>query len=247
MSKTNLYVDKTDSASIEELIDAFDAHQTYHEQAIRAALGIHDRPFLLYIDHVNRPQLSPLQDAFTFNTETDELVIFTDDPSALVDAILEMALFVRGFSTVMGLDDEWKVQVAIGTWRYVREALKVTLGLETTPYKQWNANLELESVERFDLISFSAMVFLAGRPDVDISFPTGTSGLVISAYERLVRIIEAVSLNVGLTEASIFNRRLNRALSLIEDSIMPKELSPFDDLFGPEGFSDKFFEDSPED
>src|SRR5258708_2801000 len=139
------------SAAIEQLIEAFDAHQTYHEQAIRAVLGIHDRPFLLYIDHVNRPQLSPLQDAFTFNIETDELVIFTDDPSALVDAILEMALFVRGFSTVMGLDDEWKVQVAIGTWRYVREALKVTLGLETTPYKQLNANLELESVERFNL------------------------------------------------------------------------------------------------
>jgi len=33
----------------------------------------------------------------------------------------------------------------------------------------------------------------------------------------------------------------------IEESIMPKDISPFDDLFGPDGFSDKFFEDSPED
>src|SRR5664279_1672139 len=93
MSKNNLYIDKSEQTSIEELIETFSARNTYHEYAIRAALSIHARPFILYIDHVNRPQVSPLQDAFTFNIETDELVVFTDDPSALVDAILEMALF----------------------------------------------------------------------------------------------------------------------------------------------------------
>jgi hypothetical protein len=34
---------------------------------------------------------------------------------------------------------------------------------------------------------------------------------------------------------------------LIEESIMPRDISPFDDLFGSDGFSDKFFEDGPED
>jgi hypothetical protein len=179
--------------------------------------------------------------------ETDELVVFTDEPSSLIDAILEMAMFVRGFNTVMGIDDEWKVQVAIGAWRHVREALKTQLHLPTIPQKLWGADLELETVERYNLISFGAVVFMAGRPDVDWNFPQGTSSLVIDAYHRLSRIIEAIALNVGLDDHLTFNRRLNRALTLIEESIMPKDISPFDDLFGSEGFSDKFFEDGPED
>src|SRR5258708_11820162 len=116
MGKTNVYVDKADPTSIETLLSLFDAEGTYHEAEIKTALSLHDRPFLLYVDHLNRPPTSPLQDAFTFNMTTDELVVFSDDPSILIDAILEMAMFVRGFNTVMALEDEWKVQVAIGAW-----------------------------------------------------------------------------------------------------------------------------------
>ncbi len=247
MGKTNVYVDKADPASIETLLSLFDAEGTYHEAEIRTALSLHDRPFLLYVDHVNRPTPSPLQDAFTFNMNTDELVVFSDEPAILIDAILEMAMFVHGFNTLMGVDDEWKVQVAIGAWRRVRETLKSQLGLATTPLKLWGADLELENVEHYNMMSFGAAVFMAGRPDVDWNFPPGTSSLLIDAYRRLTHIIEAIALNVDLDDQLVFNRRLNRALTLIEETIMPRNSSPFDDLFGPEGFSDKFFGDSPED
>jgi len=247
MGKTNVYVDKTDQSSIEALLALFDAQGTDHEQEIKIALSLHERPFLLYVDHINRPNASPLQDAFTFNMETDELVVFNDEPSTLIDAILEMAMFVRGFNTVMGIDDDWKIQVAIGAWRHVRETLKTELHLPTSPQKLWGADLELETVQHYNMISFGAVVFMAGRPDVDWNFPTGTSSLVTNAFQRLSQIIEAIALNVSLDDQIVFNRRLSRALIMIEESIMPKDISPFDDLFGPEGFSDKFFGDSPED
>src|SRR5580765_650676 len=174
MGKTSLYVDKADPVSLQALLDAFEARGTYYEDAIRTALSIHDQPFILYIDHVNGPpQLSPLQDAFTFNMETDELALFTDSPETLIDAILEMALFLRGFNTVMGVEDEWKVQVAIGAWRHVREALKTRLQLAPMLSRLWSAELELETVQDFNLISFGALVFLASRPDVEVTFPEG--------------------------------------------------------------------------
>src|SRR5207249_7112161 len=143
------------------------------------ALGLHSRPFILYIDFVHRPQSSPLDDAFTFNIETDELVLFTDEPEALIDSILEMAMFMRGFNTLLGVEDEWKVQVAIGAWRQVREQLKVQLQVFPSSGKQWSVNLELDTVAHFNVISFTAMVYLASLPDVEVVFPEGTSALVV--------------------------------------------------------------------
>src|SRR5258706_12879645 len=241
MGKSSYYVDTSDSTSIEELIAAFDVEGTAHEDMIHRALAVHERPFILYVDHLNAQNISPLQDAFTFNMETDELVLFTDNPDSLIDAILEMAMFLRGFNTVMGVDDEWKVQVAIGAWRHVREALKIDLELVTSSGKMWTAGPELETVEHYNLISFGAMVFLASRPDIDVVFPDGISNFCITAYQRLSRIMEAIALNISLSDHATFNRRLNRSLAWIEESILPKDISPFDDLLGPDGFSDKFF------
>src|SRR5262249_30604644 len=96
---------------------------------------------------------------------------------------------------------------------------------------------------RFDRQSFAPLVFLASRPDVDVTFPDGTNQLCISAYERLKRVMEAVALNIGLHDHVRVNSRLSRALLLIEWQLLPGESSPFDRLFGPDGFSDGFFED----
>jgi hypothetical protein len=247
MSKSSYYVDQSDPASIQELVDRFDVRGTYYEEAILTALGLHNRPFILYVDFLYRPQSSPLDDAFTFNIETDELVLFTDEPEALIDSILEMAMFMRGFNTLLGVEDEWKVQVAIGAWRHVRERLKATLQVVPLSGKRWSVNLELETVAHFNTISFTAMVYLASLPDVEVVFPEGTSALVTSAYERLSRIMQAIALDVDLADHVKFNRRLNRAVAWIEEAILPKSDSPFDDLFGPGGFSDRFFEDGPDD
>jgi hypothetical protein len=246
MGKSSYYIDNGDTDSIEELISAFDSQGTPHEAMIRKALEIHNRPFILYVDHINELNISPLQDAFTFNMETDELVVFTDDPEALIDALLEMAMFLRGFNTVMGVDDEWKVQIAIGAWRHVRETLKSELGLASPYEKVWTIEPELETVEHYNQIAFGAMVFLASRSDIEVNFPQGTSQLCISAYRRLSHVMETIAHNIGIDDQARFNRRLSRALTWIEDSILPQNMSPFDDLFGPDGFSDKFFEDGPD-
>ncbi len=223
MSKSSYYVDQSDPVSIQALIDRFDVRGTDYEDAILTALSVHTRPFILYIDFLHQPQTSPLDDPFTFNIETDELVVFTDEPDALIDAILEMAMFMRGFNTLLGVEDEWKIQVAIGAWRRVRERLKVELRVAPPTGKRWSASLELDTVARFNLISFTAMVYLAGHQDLEVTFPEGTSPLVINAYERLSRILEAIAYEIDLNEHVKFNRRLNRAVGWIEESIFPKD------------------------
>jgi hypothetical protein len=247
MGKTSYYVDKTDPASIQALIDAFDARGTAYEDAIRTALSIHSRPFTLSVDdRADMLSISPLDDAFAFNMETDELVLFADNPASLVDALLEMAMFLQGFNTLIGVQDEWKVQVAIGAWRRVRENLKAQYRLMPPLGKLWSASLELETVKHYNMLVFAAMVFLAGRPELDVTFPEGADARVVTAYRRLARIIETVALGISLNDHLAFNRRLSRAVLWIEESIMPKDDSSADDLPGSEGFSDLFFDDGPD-
>ncbi len=243
MAKTSYYVDKADPASVEGLIDAFEARGTEFEDAIRQALKVHGKSFILMIDRLSQLQASPLQDQFSFDMNTDSLILFSDNPTSLIDGILEMAMFLRGFNTLIGVNEEWKIQVAIGAWRHVRESLKAEMNLPLEVEKNWGAALELEAVEKFNMMSFGTMLMLSGRPDVEVIFPDGTSALVMSSYQRMTRILEAVALEIGLDDHAKFNRRLNRAVGLIEESILPSDDSPFDDLFGPDGFSDKFFAD----
>src|SRR4051812_3916775 len=181
MGTQTFQIDPQDPQSIRELLDAFDVHGTYYEDAIRVALSIHERPFtlLLYSDQIDPSRLSPLQDAFTFDINTDELILYSDDPALVIDAIIEMAMFQRGFNTIMGAEDEWKVQVAIGAWRHVRESIKTQLQIAPPFEKAWSASLDLETVQRFNLISFGTAVFLASRPDVDVVLPEGTSSPAI--------------------------------------------------------------------
>jgi hypothetical protein len=250
MGIQNFHIDHGNPMSIREVLDAFDAHGNYYEDAIRTALSIHERPFilLLYSDQIDPSRLSPLHDAFTFNIETDELILYSDDPLLLIDAIIEMAMFQRGFNTIMGTEDEWKVQVAIGAWRHVRESIKTQLQVAPPLEKAWSASLDLETVEHYNLISFGTAVFLASRPDVDVAFPEGTSSTVITIYHRLTRIIETIAFDIGISDHVAFNRRLGRALQWIEETILPtsEEDTTFDDLFGPDNFSDKFLDDGPD-
>ncbi len=244
MGKSSYHVDKADPASIQALIDAFDARGTAYEDAIRTVLSIHSRPFTLLVDdRADRLSISPLDDAFAFNMDTDELLLFSDNPASLVDALLEMAMFLEGFNTLIGVEDEWKIQVAIGAWRRVRENLKAQYRLMPPLGKLWSASLELETVKHYDRLAFAAMVFLAGRPELDVIFPEGANTLVVSAYRRVARIIETVALDIGLNDHMTFNRRLSRAVLWIEESIMPGDGRPPDDLSGSDGYSDLFLDD----
>jgi hypothetical protein len=239
MSRTNYHIDKTNTPSVEALIDAFGARDTEHEESIRAALSLHEHAFVLRVDYVSRPNITPLEDAFTFDAATQELILFNDEPSTLVDAILEMAMYLHGFDTNLQSADEWKPQFTIGAWHYVRRGLKERLNIN--PQTSWRVALEVETVERFDSNTFESMIFLSGHPEVEVVFPSGTNSLITWTYKRLSRIMEATAFNVDLDDHAVFNRRLKSALALVEAELMPGERSIFDELLGPDGFNDRFF------
>src|SRR5258706_15872675 len=92
-------IDQTDIFSTEALVDAFAVRDTPHEKDIRGALSIQQRPFTLRgdVDPDSAADIPPLYDAFTFDMESDELILFSEEPANLVDALIEMALFMRGF------------------------------------------------------------------------------------------------------------------------------------------------------
>jgi hypothetical protein len=235
-------VDNRDGTSVETLIDAFEIRGTDYENAVRMALSLQNQAFILYVDYLNRVDLSPLDDAFSFNVETGELVLFSDKPDTLIEALLEMAMFLRGFDTLLGSGQEWQIQIAIGAWRQVRKALEANLDLSIET--GWRIVVEPDSVRRFDINAFNVVAYMASRTNVEVVFPPGASALVIQTYRRLTTIVEAIAFDISLTDKDLFNRRLKRALRWIEESMLPSpEPSPFDDLFGPDGFDAHFFED----
>jgi hypothetical protein len=191
---------------------------------------------------LNRPDLSLLDDAFTFNVLTGELVLFSDAAPVLLNAILEMALYVRGFDTLLNDAEEWHVRVAIGAWHYVRAALKERLGLEDEP--EWPVTINDDIAARFNMLSFGILIDLAGRPNLLLSFPSQASAQAIIAYQRLRRIMETVAFEIGLNDHATFNARLHSAVRHIEAEIKPADdISIFDDLLGPDGFDERFFAD----
>jgi hypothetical protein len=154
--------------------------------------------------------------------DTDELIIFSDDPRVVLDALIEMAMFMCGFTTLIGLPDEWKVQVAIGAWRRIRESLKREYALPFIPGQMWSVNLTPEGVARFDEDSFMIAVTLAGCAEVEVDFPDGTAPQLIRAYHHMERVYDAISDSLGLADSVTFNRRLHVALALIERHIAPR-------------------------
>ena len=70
-----------------------------------------------------------LTDKFTFNIETDDLIVFDDSPETLIDALIEMAMYLTGFSTMLGNEEEWVVEFTAGAWKLVRNQIKRRLDL----------------------------------------------------------------------------------------------------------------------
>ncbi len=70
-----------------------------------------------------------LTDKFTFNIETDDLIVFDDSPETLIDALIEMAMYLSGFATMMGNDDAWVTEFAAGAWKPVKNRIKRQLDL----------------------------------------------------------------------------------------------------------------------
>jgi hypothetical protein len=79
-------------------------------------------------------------------------------------------------------------------------------------------------VAQLDLGSFTQMVRLAARDDVEVDFPTGTDPLVIQVYIRMKTAMEQVAEGLVLEDWREFNQRLLTMIEQLEQEYMPARL-----------------------
>jgi len=224
MTRTVYWIKPDDLKSLDPLIDAVKAAGTIHERQLQQVAQLQKRPFGVYIDYLNRiGEVPPTTDAFTFDMDADELLVYSDEPAMMVDALIEMAMYMQGFATLMGVEEVWKVQVAIGGWRHVRGKIKERLNIAGDTDKAWAAMHNPESMQEYNLETFTELVRLAGSPDVEVMFPPNVGTRVTNAYHHLSRVIRLVAQGIDIDDRVEFNQRLMRALDWIEEKIAPDE------------------------
>ncbi len=201
---------------------------------------LYPRPVLMYVDEANAPfyNQTPLVDKFTFNMQTDELILFSRDPMTFIDAMVEMAMYEAGFTTMLGVDDQWKIEFTIGAWKPVKNRIKRRLDVPVLDEPLWMVGLPpspedapLEDphpfrtlVSHFDIASFTQMVRLAARDDVEVHFPVGTDPRVIEVYIRAKTAIDQVADGILLDGWREFNRRLLLMVQELEEEYRPDAL-----------------------
>ena len=79
-------------------------------------------------------------------------------------------------------------------------------------------------VAHLDKASFSQMVHLAARDDVEVNFPNGTDPRVIQVYIRMKTAMYQVADGVSLPDWRQFNRRLVQTIQDLEEEYNPEEL-----------------------
>ena len=180
----------------------------------------------------------PLADKFTFDIENDELILFAWDAPTLIDATVEMAMYLAGFTTKMGHDEPWITEFAAGAWKPVRDRIKRELGLKVIDRPQGVVGLPPTGersptddpypfrtlVTHYDQVSFRQMIALAARRDLAVYFPPETHPKVRAVYLHARRAIQDVANGVGLRDYRVFNERLSDALRRVEGIFAPSEL-----------------------
>ncbi len=203
-------------------------------------IALYPRPVTMYVDESSALFYgqTPLVDRFTFNLQADELVLFASDPLTFLDATIEMAMYLAGFATMLGVEEQWKVEFTIGAWKPVRSRIKRELGIPVIDEPLWIVGLPPEGegavseephpfltlVSRLDIASFTQMVRLAARDDVEVSFPAGADPRVIEVYLRVRAAIEQVARGISLTGWREFNRRLLLMVQELEAEYQPASL-----------------------
>lgn len=208
---------------------------------VRRVIALLPRSSGLYVDEANAMLFEDLQlaDKFSFDTENDALALFTHDPSALVDALIELAMYLSGFATMLGSEAGWVVEFTIGCWRPVRNRLKRLLeipydnhprgvvGLPPSESEQYPERYPFRRlVTSYDFASFHQMVVLAARDDIAVYFPPETHSKVLAVYVYMRRTMHEVGQSLGLEDHQIFNSRLLDAIRRMEVLFTPSELPP---------------------
>ena len=208
---------------------------------LRRVLALYPRPVQIYVSEANAIlyESMPLGDKFTFDTETDELILFSRDTETLVDALIEMAMYLVGFTTMMGAQENWVIEFTIGAWKPVRKHIKQQLGVPTEdrprgvvglpPTREKNAGQDAYPfrtlVSHYDLASFHQMVLLAGRDDIAVYFPPETHAKVLAVYVYMRRAMQEISLGINLTDYETFNMRLLQEIQRLEKLFNPASLT----------------------
>lgn len=181
-----------------------------------------------------------MADKFTFDIETDELILFGRDVDTLIDAIVEMAMYLSGFTTKLGNPEAWVIEFAIGAWRTVKRRIKrqhdlptfdQTIGILGLPSSSGEPVSDTEQLFRqlvsdFDQVSFHQMIVLAAHDNILIQFPPETHPKVRACYLHARRAMQEVGQGLGLGDHQIFNRLLNDAIQRIEQLFNPASLEP---------------------
>jgi len=200
------------------------------------------RPTRMYLD-ASQEELhrdNPLADKFTFDVETDDLVLFASDIDTLIDATIEMAMYLSGFTTKIGNEDLWVIEFTIGAWKPVKRNIKQQIGIEVSDHPTGLVGLRPDPgeategdpypfrtlVSYFDQLSFQQMIMLAARDDVKVYFPAGTHPKVRAVYMHARRAIEEVGQFITLQDHQVFNLKLNNAIRRIEQLFDPENLEP---------------------
>lgn len=248
MRPQRVYLDPDDlDGAILQLAATYDLDDETLDM-LRRILFLLPRPIVLYVDETSSLYYSdtPLIDRFTFNMQTDELVLFSQDTMTFVDALIEMTMYMAGFTTLMGAEDYWKVEFSIGAWKPVKNSIKRQLGIPVLDEPLWVVGLPptpedgiLEDphpfrtlVSRLDIVSFNQMVRLAARDDVEVNFPNGADPRVIEVYIRMKTAMYQVADGLSLEDWREFNRRLLHMLQELETEYRPEAL-PVPDWWQP--------------
>ena len=209
-------------------------------ETLQRIVTLYPRAVPMYVDEAAALLYEdlPLADKFTFDIESDALVLFARDNQTLIDATVEMAMYLTGFTTKMGHDEPWITEFAAGAWKPVRKRIKRELGLKVIDRPQGVVGLPpigersptddpypfRTLVTHYDQVSFRQMIVLAARDDLAVYFPPETHPKVRATYLHSRRAIQDVARGVGLRDYRVFNRRLSEALRRIENIFTPSEL-----------------------
>ncbi len=239
---TRITLDPNDlPGTTQQLVTIFDL--SIDESAtISRIVELYPRRTQMYLDAAQAElhRDNPLADKFTFDVETDDLVLFASDAATLIDATIEMAMYLSGFTTKIGNDDLWVIEFTIGAWKPVKRNIKQQLGITVADHPTGLVGLRPDPreategdpypfrtlVSYFDQLSFQQMIMLAAREDVKVYFPAGTHPKVRAVYMHARRAIEEVGQFITLQDHQIFNLKLNNAIHRIEQLFDPGNLEP---------------------
>lgn len=236
------------------LLDPYNVSESVNQLLVAYDLTVEDRPILqrlvalfpqpveLRFDEISGifQQDMILADKFTFEMETDSLVVFSREKETLIDALVEMAMYLTGFSTMMGTEDTWVVEFTIGTWKPIRKTIKREAGIPVSDEPRGVVGLPPRSedtspenaypfqklVSHYDRASFYQMVVLGARDDIAVYFPPETHPNVMDVYVSVRRGIHEVTKGLGLNDHRLFNARLLNEIQKLQERFTPDEL-PF--------------------